>query len=302
MSAGPLGPLGHRPSPGEGPRSPANEMWVGGLRSDRPRTAPLRRRRSGSRPNSAVSAAPPSPAAAEAEEARHALAALEVDIDMEAAVRAAELSSDSQAYLVSPSPAKVAAANKAAGCELYSVDGVPNTACLSGLDDDKISKVVAATGIGAAAFEGGRAGANGAGPNDAAQEGGTTKAPTGATSSYSTVAPTNKGSLAATTTAAVTATTAATATTNAAQLSKLARCLDEAQQAYGAAGCQGTETSGICWALRLSLDNAEKMYDDASNRESPTITTPADAASSTIAAAATSVVSVCAAFSLATLA
>lgn len=114
MSAGPLGPLGHRPSPGEGPRSPANEMWVGGLRSDRPRTAPLRRRRSGSRPNSAVSAAPPSPAAAEAEEARHALAALEVDIDMEAAVRAAELSSDSQAYLVSPSPAKVAAANKAA--------------------------------------------------------------------------------------------------------------------------------------------------------------------------------------------
>eukprot|EP01043_Picozoa_sp_COSAG02_P038782 COSAG02_NODE_3015_length_7550_cov_5.305597_4_plen_363_part_00 len=53
-------------------------------------------------------------AAIEAEEARNALAALQVDIDLEEAVRAAELSSDNQAYLASPSPAKVAAANKAA--------------------------------------------------------------------------------------------------------------------------------------------------------------------------------------------
>lgn len=116
MSAGPLGPLGHRPSPGEGPRSPANEMWVGGLRSmpDRPQTAPIRRRRSASRPSSAASAASTIAAAAEAEEARNALAALQVDIDLEEAVRAAELSSDQQAYLASPSPAKVSAANRAA--------------------------------------------------------------------------------------------------------------------------------------------------------------------------------------------
>jgi hypothetical protein len=114
MSAGPLGPLGHRPSPGEGPRSPANEMWVGGLRSDRPQTAPNRRRRSGSRPSSATSAASTIAAVTEAEDARNALAALHVDIDLEEAVRAAELSSDNQAYLASPSPAKVAAANKAA--------------------------------------------------------------------------------------------------------------------------------------------------------------------------------------------
>ena len=119
MSAGPLGPLGHRPSPGEGPRSPANEMWVGGLRStpDRPQTAPIRRRRSASRPSSAASAGSTLAAAAEAEEARNALAALQVDIDLEEAVRAAELSSDQQAYLASPSPAKVAAARAAAVAE-----------------------------------------------------------------------------------------------------------------------------------------------------------------------------------------
>ena len=114
MSAGPLGPLGHRPSPGEGPRSPANEQWVGGLRSDRPTTAPQRRRRGSSRPSSAAASPMQAAAQYEAEEARHALAALAVDINMDEAVRAAELSSDAQSYLASPSPARLTAADKAA--------------------------------------------------------------------------------------------------------------------------------------------------------------------------------------------
>lgn len=89
-------------------------MWVGGLRSDRPQTAPSRRRRTGSRPSSAGSAVSVATAVVEAEEARNALAALQVDVDMEEAVRAAELSSDSQAYLASPNPSRAAAADMAA--------------------------------------------------------------------------------------------------------------------------------------------------------------------------------------------
>ena len=132
LSAGTLNPLDRTRSPGDGPSSPANELWVSELRQERPRTAPMRRRRVSSRPGSAASSRPgsaassagASPALVAAEEARHALAALEVDRDLEAAARAAEVSrsleaaaAESQAKadaLSRPSPQKLAAANAAA--------------------------------------------------------------------------------------------------------------------------------------------------------------------------------------------
>ena len=132
LSAGTLNPLDRTRSPGDGPSSPANELWVSELRQERPRTAPMRRRRVSSRPGSAASSRPgsaassagASPALVAAEEARHALSALEIDRDLEAAARAAEVSrsleaaaAESQAKadaLSRPSPQKLAAANAAA--------------------------------------------------------------------------------------------------------------------------------------------------------------------------------------------
>jgi len=88
-------------------------------------------------------------------------------ITASAAAHTAGVLKDVKLAAVKVSKGKVDAANTAAGCELYTTDGVPNTACLASLDAAAIAKVATATGIPVAAFVIGVAGAKDANTNSA---------------------------------------------------------------------------------------------------------------------------------------